>query len=244
MSKELPYFKFDCAEWISGSITLEDLSTQGAFINTCAYFWFKGGSLTLTEIKRRVKCKQATWNRLIEGQYIKVDGDHVYISFLSNQFGERGHVSKINSINGSKGGAPKGNKNAEKNNRKQPKTSNIEENKKRIEKEENRIDIAVDTANKEKRELDFMETLKPFIGQYEKPMLREFYNYWIEPMKSGKMRFEAEKFWSLGRRLSTWSNNIKNNKYGKQPIGTPEDQRERIAAFLAAKEARASNANG
>ncbi len=103
---------------------------------------------------------------------------------------------------------------------------------------------AVNTANKEKREMDFMESLKPYIGQYEKPMLREFYNYWIEPMKSGKMRFEAEKFWSLSRRLTTWSNNIKNNKYAKQPIGNEEDQRERIAAFLAAKEARANNSNG
>ena len=103
---------------------------------------------------------------------------------------------------------------------------------------------AVDTANKEKRELDFMESLKPYIGQYEKPMLREFYNYWIEPMKNGKMRFEAEKFWAVSRRLATWSNNIKTNKYAKQPIGTPEEQRERIASFLAAKEARAGNTNG
>lgn len=138
MAKELPYFKFNAAEWISGEITLEDLTTQGAFINICAYYWFKSGSLTLTEIKRRLKLKQATLDALTSGNHIKVDGDQVEISFLKEQFNERGHKSKINSLNGSKGGAPIGNKNAEKNNREQAKTTNIEENKKREEKEEKR----------------------------------------------------------------------------------------------------------
>lgn len=138
MAKELPYFKFNAAEWISGEITLEDLQTQGAFINICAYYWFKSGCLTLTEIKRRLKLKQAVIDSLINGNHIKVDGDQVEISFLKEQFDERGHKSKINSLNGSKGGAPIGNKNAEKNNRKQPKTTNIEEEKKREEKNKNR----------------------------------------------------------------------------------------------------------
>lgn len=138
MAKELPYFKFNAAEWISGGITLEDLTTQGAFINICAYYWFKSGGLTITEIKRRLKLKQATLDALVNGNHIKVDGDQVEVSFLKEQFDERGHKSKVNSINGSKGGAPKGNKNAEKNNREQAKTTNIEENKKRKEKKEKR----------------------------------------------------------------------------------------------------------
>lgn len=140
MAKELPYFKFNAAEWISGGITLEDLTTQGAFINICAYYWFKSGCLTITEIKRRLKLKQTTWDALVNGNHIKVDGDQVEVSFLKEQFDERGHKSKVNSINGSKGGAPKGNKNAEKNNREQAKTTNIEENKNREEKEEKRTE--------------------------------------------------------------------------------------------------------
>lgn len=137
--KELPYFKFNCSEWISGSITLESLQIQGAFINICAYYWFKSGSLTLSEIKRRVNLKQAIINRLVEIDVIKVDGDSIKISFLDEQFEERGHRAEINKINGSKGGAPKGNKNAIKINQrvvlKQPKTTNIEEEK---EKKENK----------------------------------------------------------------------------------------------------------
>jgi len=120
MAKELPYFKFDCAQWISGAITLEDLQTQGTFINICAYYWFKSGDLTLTEIKRRVKLKQPTINRLVESGVIKLDGDYVKISFLDQQFEERHHISARNSENAKKGGAPKGNLNAkkeEKNNR-------------------------------------------------------------------------------------------------------------------------------
>lgn len=136
MAKELPYFKFNCSEWINGNITLEDLTTQGAFINICAYYWFKSGSLTLTEIKRRLKLKQPTIDALIEGNHIKVNDDLIEISFLREQFDERGHISKKNSLNGSKGGAPKGNKNAQKNNLKQAKTTNIEkEEEKEIEKE-------------------------------------------------------------------------------------------------------------
>lgn len=125
--KELPYFKFNCSEWISGSITLEDLTTQGAFINICAYYWFKSGNITLTEINRRLKLKQATINRLVDGNHIKLNGDIIEISFLREQFNERGMISDRNSKNGSKGGAPKGNKNAQKNNPEQPKTSNKEE---------------------------------------------------------------------------------------------------------------------
>ena len=140
--KELPYFKFDCAEWISGEVTLEDLSTQGLFINICAYYWFKSGCLTLTEIKRRVKCKSSNFQSLIDSGLIKIEGENIKVSFLDEQFEERGHKSKINSTNGSLGGAPKGNKNAQKNNQpvdlKQPKTTNIEENKKRIRTEENK----------------------------------------------------------------------------------------------------------
>lgn len=138
MAKELPYFKFNCSEWISGGITLEPLDVQGAFINICAHYWFKSGCLKLSEINRRLKLKQATINRLIDGNHIKVTDDLIEITFLRDQFNERGHISERNSKNGSKGGAPKGNKNAEKNNREQPKTTNIEEEK---EKEEEKNEI-------------------------------------------------------------------------------------------------------
>lgn len=141
--KELPYFKFNCSEWLHGDITLEDFQAQGLFINICAYYWFKSGCLKTSEIKPRLKCKQSLIDKLFENGHLKSDGDFVKISFLDEQFAERGHVSEKNKENGSKGGAPKGNKNAQKNNPKQPKTTNIEEekNKNRIREEKRRVEL-------------------------------------------------------------------------------------------------------
>jgi hypothetical protein len=150
--KELPYFKFNCSEWMHGDITLEDFQVQGVFINICAYYWFKSGCLKTSEIKPRLKCKQATIDLLLENGHLKevFAGENgtesfIKISFLDQQFAERGHISKINSENAKKGGAPKGNSNAKKqenNNQsvelKQPKTTNIEEEKNKKENREER----------------------------------------------------------------------------------------------------------
>lgn len=63
----------------------------------------------------------------------------------------------------------------------------------------------------EERKLKFASTLQPFLNLYGKDMLNTFYQYWIEPSKSGKrLRFEDEKFWDLNRRLITWKGKEKN----------------------------------
>jgi len=41
---------------------------------------------------------------------------------------------------------------------------------------------------------------------------QEFIDYWTEPSKSGKLRYEAEKFFDIKRRVNTWLQN--KNKYG------------------------------
>lgn len=59
---------------------------------------------------------------------------------------------------------------------------------------------------REARAKVFYDSIAEFKDQYPKKMLREFYEYWIEPNPSGiKMRFELEKAWSLSRRLGTWA---------------------------------------
>lgn len=40
-----------------------------------------------------------------------------------------------------------------------------------------------------------------------KEMRKAFFAYWTETGKSGRMRFEAEKFFSIGRRMDTWREN-------------------------------------
>jgi hypothetical protein len=77
--------------------------------------------------------------------------------------------------------------------------------------------------NIDSRKLKFANTLKPFIDNYSKELIREFYNYWTEPNKSNtKFKQELERTWSLERRLETWAkndtnfNNNNNTKKQKQ----------------------------
>lgn len=108
MAKELPYFKFDVAEWINGSITLESYSAQGLFINICSHYWFKSGILSLTEIKRRLSSGLSEdFDSLISSGVIRVENDMIRIQFLDEQLQERMDLSRKNSVNGSKGGRPK-----------------------------------------------------------------------------------------------------------------------------------------
>lgn len=81
------------------------------------------------------------------------------------------------------------------------------------------------------REILFYESLKPYLDDYGKEMLREFYDYWSEPNKSkSKMRFEGEKTWDIGRRLKRWSNNNfeKNGKSSKNNGTRSLDNKESI----------------
>lgn len=95
--------------------------------------------------------------------------------------------------------------------------SNTIKEKKGEEKKEKKI------KNGEKSILNFLEErgkifyneIAEFKDNYSKEMLREFYEYWIEPNTSKtRMRFEMEKTWDLNLRLKKWAKNdfSKNNK--------------------------------
>lgn len=63
----------------------------------------------------------------------------------------------------------------------------------------------------EQRRLDFIsEVHTTALNKYSDEMLVEFIEYWTElDRNKKKMRFEAQKFFSMGRRLSTWARNEK-----------------------------------
>lgn len=77
-------------------------------------------------------------------------------------------------------------------------------------------DTQSDTPNEalDKRKHAFGEKLIPYIEQYGKTLIREFFDYWTEHNENGKkMRFEKEKTFEISRRLARWSkNNRRNNK--------------------------------
>ncbi|MCP3966637.1 MAG: hypothetical protein GY718_09855, partial [Lentisphaerae bacterium] len=45
MTSKLPFFKFDCHDWMTGKIQLCDMKTQGIFINICTMIWCEKGFL-------------------------------------------------------------------------------------------------------------------------------------------------------------------------------------------------------
>lgn len=65
------------------------------------------------------------------------------------------------------------------------------------------------------RKRDFTKSLQPHLETYGKDLLNEFFEYWTEHGENDrKMRFEKQKSFGIGRRLSTWSKNNFNEKTG------------------------------
>ena len=58
--------------------------------------------------------------------------------------------------------------------------------------------------------------LTPFLHQYGKDMLNDFYKYWTEADSSGKLRINdsKQKYFDVSRRLITWRNNNKTKYNG------------------------------
>ena len=81
----------------------------------------------------------------------------------------------------------------------------------------------------EKRKTDFYNSLIPYLQQYPKEMIRDFFDYWSELNKSRtKMRFETEKTWETPKRLLTWANNDK--KYGKRNLNNKTTSADKAAS--------------
>ena len=60
----------------------------------------------------------------------------------------------------------------------------------------------------EKIQKDFYQSLTPFVKEFGRDVLREFYEYWSEPNKSKtKIKFQLEKTWDARLRLLRWVKN-------------------------------------
>jgi hypothetical protein len=57
----------------------------------------------------------------------------------------------------------------------------------------------------------FINNIEPYKNLLNESY-QEFIDYWTEPSKSGKLRYEAQKFFDIKRRVNTWLQN--KNKYG------------------------------
>lgn len=100
MAKDLPYFKFNISEWLTGDITTCSLEAQGLFTNICALYWSREGDLRTSIIEKKFS-RVDLMEELIEMGVIKLKDDQmaVSISFLDEQLEERKDLSSKNSKN-------------------------------------------------------------------------------------------------------------------------------------------------
>ena len=102
MAKDLPYFKFFCSEWNDGDVTLEDMKTQGMFINVCSYYWSNECNVSQKKLFKKFRNNTNLLDSLIYSELIKIIGNSISISFLDEQLTERGKLSNQNSLNAKK----------------------------------------------------------------------------------------------------------------------------------------------
>ena len=103
MSKELPFFKFNATEWITGNISYEPFELQGAFISVCAEYWNRNNCLTIAEAKLRLRNSDLV-DMLIEKKYLKTKKEKLVILFLDNEREEISAKRLKLSESGRKGG--------------------------------------------------------------------------------------------------------------------------------------------
>ena len=137
-------------------------------------------------------------DELIEEGVLQMDGD----TLIQKRMVKDNHISEIRKDAGSKG-AEKKKELAEAKPKAKGEANTENENENEIEY----IDVIKDKSEK------FKKLLIPFKDKYDRDTLIEFYNYWVEPNKSNTLiRYDLERTWDTGRRLTTWVKNQKGFK--------------------------------
>lgn len=189
MSKELPFFKFNATEWITGNISYESFELQGAFISVCAEYWNRNNNLTIDEAKLRLR-NASIVDLLIEKEYLKTKKNKIVISFLDKERQEIEAKRLKLSESGRKGGLSRAKASLKQG-------SSIKE----VDKDKE-YNIA-------ERKQKFASNLASFVDTYGKQMIRDFYDYWTEHgEKDKKMRYEKETSFNLDARLKRWNKNV------------------------------------
>ena len=112
MAKELPYFQFEPAEYLTKDVSFCSLEAQGLFINICCYYWQRECKLSKSQLLKRLNYPDILDELVSEG-IIDFNGDDLIIKFLDNQYLKATKKSQVNSQNGAKGGRPKKQKETE-----------------------------------------------------------------------------------------------------------------------------------
>ena len=95
MSKELPFFKFEPAQWVMGKIQRCSLSAKGAYIDLCSRYWNNECKMSLEDAE--LDCGEDQINELIKKKIISVEDEFISIDFLDIQLSECAKVSEAKS---------------------------------------------------------------------------------------------------------------------------------------------------
>jgi hypothetical protein len=106
MAKELPYFQFEPAEYLTKDVSFCSLSAQGLFINICSYYWQRQCDLSKEQFLRRFNYENE-FNELVKEGVIDLIESKIVVKFLLSQYLRATEKSTVNSSNGAKGGRPK-----------------------------------------------------------------------------------------------------------------------------------------
>ena len=106
MAKELPYFQFEPAEYLTKDVSFCSLAAQGLFSNICAYYWQRQCNLTQAQFLRRLN-HPVEFNELLEQGVVDLKDDFIIIKFLDIQHDKATNFSKEQTRKGLLGGKPK-----------------------------------------------------------------------------------------------------------------------------------------
>lgn len=218
MSKRLPYYQSEPAEYLAGDIMFCSYAAQGVFSVIRALYWQKDCKLTLTQVKKRIKGADEFIKELVEENIVKVNDDNISISFLDEQFEKASGKSIANSENGKKGAAKRwGNKGVDSESIAPP----LKDDSESIafkEEEIRRKKIIEDKKKEEEKRKLITNRKQVFISQVteinnqsivlELKDLNDFLDYWTEHgLNDKKMRFEKQTSFAPSRRMKTWLTN-------------------------------------
>lgn len=179
------------------------------------------------------------------------DGKYFHSESFDARMQARDRIREKRSEAGKKGGAPKGNSNAQRRGERSDAKQNnqVVSIDKEVDVERKEIERPKPVAKtppapnpevirqrQEAKKEDFYNSLIPFVQVYGKEMIREFFDYWTEPNKSKtKWRYELERTWDTSRRLGTWAK--KSGMYNRNHYGTDSGTNSQQARAERANEA-------
>ena len=197
MAKELPYFQFEPAEYLTKDVSFCSLSAQGLFIILCSYYWQRQCKLTKDQFLRRFNNIKEFEELHSEGIFDIKDGGFIAIKFLDRQLDNATLRSRTNSANGKKGGAKKGNQNAKKTTEKQPKNNRNSTQKQGIREDKRR--------EEEKREENIRDIKSQFLNLSEQ-LFEDKARQNKTQIKNVKS--EAERFWTNNYEIDLEGKNL------------------------------------